>query len=148
MHFYFSATEFACCIFFSYLFKEYKYWKQSTNIENKVQIPPILYSSQPISRQVFFHVSNNNGYRQYMNVAFWNINLEILKVWCYCMVLSFFTLYQLQVKSTMFTHNRLLTEKRNTVKMSCMERFLNTYLECIDICMIRKTFFSILLNLH
>ena len=36
MHFYFSATEFEWCIFFSYLVKEYKYWKQSTNAANFV----------------------------------------------------------------------------------------------------------------
>ena len=30
----------------------------------------------------------------------------------------------------MFTHNRLLMEKRNTVKMACRKRFLHTYLEC------------------
>ena len=30
----------------------------------------------------------------------------------------------------MFTHNRLLMEKRNTVKMACRKQFLHTYLEC------------------
>ena len=34
-------------------------WEKSTNIENRAQIRPILYSSQPIRLQIFFCVSNN-----------------------------------------------------------------------------------------
>ena len=49
--FVFSAKEFEC--FFFFLFS------QSTNIENRVQIRPILYSSQPIILQIFFRVSDN-----------------------------------------------------------------------------------------
>ena len=63
------------------------------------------------------------------------------------LIFSFFSLYHLQVKF-MFTNNRLLMEKRNAVKMGCMKQFLHTYLECLDICVIKKTFLSVLLNLH
>ena len=55
MHFYFSVTEFECCIFFLILPK-------GTNIENRVQIRPILYSSKPIRLQIFFRVSDNKLY--------------------------------------------------------------------------------------
>ena len=37
-------------------------WAKSTNIENKVQIQPILYFSQPITLQIFFRVSDNDKY--------------------------------------------------------------------------------------
>ena len=47
-----------------------------------------------------------------------------------------------------YVSHRLLMEKRNTVKVACVKQFLHTYLECKDICIIRKTFLSILLNLH
>ena len=37
-------------------------WSRSTSIENRVQIRPILYSSQPIRLQIFFSVSENKQY--------------------------------------------------------------------------------------
>ena len=37
-------------------------WSKSTSIENRVQIRPILCSSQPIRLQVFFRVSGNRRY--------------------------------------------------------------------------------------
>ena len=36
--------------------------KKDTNIENRVQIRPILYSSQPTRLQIFFRVNNNKKY--------------------------------------------------------------------------------------
>ena len=30
-----------------------------------------------------------------MNAAFWNLNLEILKVWCYCMLKKYYIIYHL-----------------------------------------------------
>ena len=50
------AKESNVTVFFSPL--------HSTNIENRVQIRPILNSSQPIRLQIFFRVSDNNDYQQ------------------------------------------------------------------------------------
>ena len=38
-------------------------YSKSTNIENRVQIRPILYFSQPIRLQIFFRVSDNTWYK-------------------------------------------------------------------------------------
>ena len=45
-------------------------YSKSTNIENRVQIQPILYSSQSIRLQIFFRVSDNrtNIYKKMMNL--------------------------------------------------------------------------------
>ena len=70
MHFYFSATEFECCIFFLI-------WSKSTNIENRVQIRPILCSSHTIRLQISFRVSDKHTYQWYIQTYFLELGASL-----------------------------------------------------------------------
>ena len=49
-------------LFFCYRNRMLIFFLFSTNIENRVQIRPILYSSHPIRLQIFFRVNDNDNF--------------------------------------------------------------------------------------
>ena len=64
--------EFECCLYF------FSYLSKSTNIENRLQIRPILYSSQPIRLQIFFRVSDNTSFSSFSTFCVFCFELHVL----------------------------------------------------------------------
>ena len=79
-----------------------------------------------------------------MNCIYW---LQLLPYHDFQIGLMIFQLASFSSKINVYPKQVVYAEK-NTVQIAYMKRFLHTYLKYMVICMIRKIFLSVLLNLH
>ena len=79
-----------------------------------------------------------------MNCIYW---LQLLPYHDFQIGLIIFQLASFSSKINVYPKQVVYGEK-NTVQIAYMKRFLHTYLKYMVICIIRKIFLSVLLNLH